>query len=33
MPVVEVVVDDGDVYPVLERNARFFAGLVAGRPA
>jgi len=29
MPVVEIVVDDGDVYPVLERNARYFAGLVA----
>jgi sugar phosphate isomerase/epimerase len=24
MPVVEVVVDDGDVFPVLERNAAFF---------
>lgn len=24
MPVVEVVVDDGDVFPLLERNARFF---------
>ncbi|MGH8917611.1 MAG: sugar phosphate isomerase/epimerase family protein [Actinomycetes bacterium] len=27
MPVVEVVVDEGDVFPVLERNASFFAGL------
>lgn len=24
MPVVEVVVDDGDVFPILERNAHFF---------
>ena len=28
LPVVEVVVDDGDVYPVLERNARYFGSLV-----
>ncbi len=28
LPIVEVVVD-GDVFPVLERNARFFRGLVA----
>ena len=24
LPVVEIVVDDGDVFPVLERNARWF---------
>ncbi len=29
MPVVEIVVDEGDVFPVLERNARYFDGLVA----
>jgi sugar phosphate isomerase/epimerase len=27
-PVVEVVVDEGDVFPVLERNAAYFLGLV-----
>ena len=27
MPVLEVVVHDGDVFPVLERNAAFFLGL------
>jgi len=26
MPVVEVVVHSGDVFPVLERNAAFFLG-------
>lgn len=28
-PVVEIVVDDGDVFPVLERNAAFFLELVS----
>jgi sugar phosphate isomerase/epimerase len=27
LPVVEIVVDDGDVYPVLERNAAYFLSL------
>jgi hypothetical protein len=29
LPVVEIVVDEGDVFPVLERNAAYFAGLAA----
>jgi sugar phosphate isomerase/epimerase len=29
MPVVEVVVDEGDVFPVLERNARYFGEQVS----
>lgn len=29
LPVVEVVVHEGDVFPILEQNARFFAGELA----
>jgi sugar phosphate isomerase/epimerase len=28
LPVVEVVVHEGDVFPLIERNAAFFSGLV-----
>jgi hypothetical protein len=29
MPVVEVVVHEGDVFPLLERNAAYFRGVLA----